>query len=229
MRGMTIEIDAGESRVEALSALAQRTRDLMDAVVRTGVGEEELAAAADQLAAVTERLGAAVRSSRYSVDIAPDGTMRHLANAVIGVANPHALPLVVEVLAPGRVRAEVSFRPLHEGPPSGVHGGMTAMVLDHLLGQAVATAGLGGLTGTLTVRYRSLVPYGTPVVATAEYLRSEGRKSWAEGRVSLPDGTLLTEATGVFITPKGPWPNIAPADQQSDRHPDRQPDQRPDR
>lgn len=198
---MTIEVTTGEPRLDTLCALAQGTRDLMDAVALTDVGEDELSAVTAELSALTARLRAAARSTPQPFEVAPDGTLRHLGNAVTGAANPHALPLVVERAPGGGVRAHLSFRPLHEGPPGSVHGGISAMILDHLLGQAVAAAGLAGMTGTLSVRYRAPVPYGTPLLATAEHTRSEGRKSWAEGRIALPDGTVLAEATGLFVTP----------------------------
>lgn len=198
---MTIEIAAGEPRLDALCVLAQRTRELMDAVAVTDVAENELNAVAAELSALAGRLRARARTTPQPFEIAPDGTIRHLGNAVTGAANPHALPLVAERTPEGGVRADLTFRPLHEGPPRSVHGGISAMILDHLLGQAVAAAGLAGMTGTLTVRYRAPIPYGTPVAGSAEHTRSEGRKTWAEGRIALPDGTVLVEATGLFITP----------------------------
>ncbi|MEU8248667.1 PaaI family thioesterase [Nonomuraea sp. NPDC048916] len=216
---MTIEVTADETRLAALCVLAQRTRELMDAVAVTDVGEDELAAVTAELTALTERLNAARRTSPQPFEIGPGGTVRHLGNAVTGAANPYAPPLVIEAPPEGGVRAEVTFRPLHEGPPGAVHGGVSAMMLDHLLGQAVAVAGFAGLTGTLTIRYRAPVPYGRPLVASAEYDRSEGRKAWANGRIALPDGTPLVEATGLFIVPTA-WldrevtdvPRIGPGD-----------------
>ncbi|MBN6053102.1 PaaI family thioesterase, partial [Nonomuraea sp. RK-328] len=198
---MTIDVAAQDARLEALCALAQETRDFMDAVALTEVGGSEIAAVAAELATLTARLRAAARDTPQPLEIGADGTVRHLGNAVTGAANPHALPLVVERDPAGGVRADIAFRALHEGPPSAVHGGISAMILDHMLGQAVAAAGVAGLTGTLTVRYRATVPYGRPLVATAAHARSEGRKSWADGRIALPDGTVLVEATGLFITP----------------------------
>ncbi|WP_336211389.1 PaaI family thioesterase [Nonomuraea sp. LPB2021202275-12-8] len=198
---MTIETATGEARVEALCALAEQTRELMEAVAMTGVAAEELAAVTAELRALTDRLDAAGRTAPHPFEIAPDGSVRTLGNAVIGAGNPFAFPLVVERLAEGGVRAAVTFRPLHEGPPGAVHGGISAMVLDHLLGQAAAAAGFAGMTATLSMSYRAPVPYGTPVVATARHTRAEGRKSWSDGRLSLPDGTLLVEATGLFVTP----------------------------
>lgn len=195
---MTLEV--ADSRLAALCGLSQQTRDLMDAVALTDVGEEELLDVTARLASLTARLQAQARTSPQPFEIAADGSLRHLGNAVTGGANPYALPLVVDRHENG-VSADVAFRPLHEGPPAAVHGGISAMILDHLLGQAVANAGLAGMTGTLTLRYRRPVPYGRPLVATAEHTTSEGRKTWAEGRIALPDGTVLVEATGLFITP----------------------------
>ncbi len=94
MLGMTIEATISESRVEALCALAEQTRELMDAVAMTGVGEQELAAVTAELRALTERLDAAGRTSAHPFEIRPDGTVRTLGNAVIGAANPFAFPLV---------------------------------------------------------------------------------------------------------------------------------------
>ncbi|GAA3164516.1 PaaI family thioesterase [Planomonospora alba] len=211
---MTLDLastEDAESRLAALTVLSRQVRDLIDAVVLTDVPEGELTAVTAELAALTERLGAVRRDSPRSFEFGPDGLPRNLSNAVTGAANPHALPLVVQVTPERTVRAELGFRPVHEGPPATVHGGVSAMILDQLLGQAVAAAGFPGMTGTLSLRYRRPVPYGEPLVATAEHTRSQGRKSWAEGRIALPDGTVLVEAEGLFIAPswwsgKGPVP-----------------------
>ncbi|GAA1271181.1 thioesterase [Planotetraspora silvatica] len=199
---MTIELANGEAQLAALAVLSQQTRELMDAVVLTDVDETEIAAVTAELVALTERLRAVRRDTALPHEFAPDGTFRHLGNAVTGACNPHALPLEVERSPEGGSRADVNFRPAHEGPPAGVHGGVSAMILDHLLGDAVAASGRGGVTGTLTIRYRQRVPYGERVVATANVTRSEGRKTWADGSIALPDGTPLVEATGLFVTPE---------------------------
>ncbi|GIH96684.1 PaaI family thioesterase [Planobispora siamensis] len=202
---MTIDVTAEDAgaRHTALSLLSQQTRDLIDAVVMTDVPQDELLAVTAELAALTERLNALRRDSTRGFDLGSDGVPRHPGNAVIGSANPLALPLAVETTPERTARAELSFRPAHEGPPDSVHGGVSAMILDHLLGHAAAVAGFPGMTASLTVHYRRPVPYGEPLVATAEYTRSEGRKNWADGRIALPDGTPLVEATGLFVTPSG--------------------------
>jgi Uncharacterized protein, possibly involved in aromatic compounds catabolism len=206
---MTVDLAAAEesggrgeeSRLAALSVLAQQVRELMDAAALTDVDEDEITGVTAELVALTERLNAARRDTPRRPEIAPDGSYRHLGNAVAGACNPHALPLEVQPTPEGGVRADLAFRPLHEGPPGAVHGGVTAMILDQLLGSAAAMAGRLGMTATLTIRYRRPTPYGRPLVATAEVARTEGRKTWVEGRIATPDDTVLVEATGLFITP----------------------------
>ncbi|MEU8266884.1 PaaI family thioesterase [Sphaerisporangium sp. NPDC049002] len=191
----------GEARLAALAVLAQQVRDLVDAVVVTDVPEDELTSVTAGLVALTERLNATRRAAPLPHEFGPDGRFRHMGNAVTGECNPHALPLVIDRPAEGGSRAEVVFRPAHVGPPASVHGGVTAMILDHLLGDAVATSGRAGVTGTLSIRYRRPAPYGEPLVASAGVSRAEGRKTWAEGTIASQDGTTLVEATGLFITP----------------------------
>lgn len=198
---VTPQESGDEARIAALAVLAQQVRDLVDAVVLTDVPEEEVTAVTAGLVELTERLNAARRAAPLPHEFGPDGRFRHLGNAVTGLCNPHALPLVMDRTAGQGSRAEVSFRPAHEGPPGTVHGGVSALILDHLLGDAVAMSGKASVTGTLTIKYRRPVPYGEPLVAAAEVSRSEGRKTWADGAISTEDGTTLVEATGLFITP----------------------------
>lgn len=198
---VTPQESGDDARLAALVVLARQVRDLVDTVVLTEVPEEELTAVTADLVALTERLGASRRAVPLPHELAPDGRFRHLGNAVAGECNPHALPLVIERTAEGGSRAEVTFRPTHEGPPGTVHGGVSAMILDHLLGDAVVASGRMGVTGTLSVKYRRPVPYGEPLVASAAVSRGEGRKTWVDGRIAMPDGTALVEATGLFITP----------------------------
>ncbi|MFG1943408.1 PaaI family thioesterase [Nonomuraea sp. NPDC048826] len=192
---MTLEATSASTHA-ALLALAAQTRELMDSVLASGADDAELAAVTEELRALTARLDATRQPPAQVGD-----PRWFLGNAVVGAANPFAPPMTIEYPPGGGVRAEHVFRPLHEGPPGFVHGGVSALVLDHLLGEAVGTSGRGGLTASLTMTYRAPVPFGVPVVATAEYTRSEGRKSWAEGRITLPDGTVAVEAAGLFITP----------------------------
>jgi acyl-coenzyme A thioesterase PaaI-like protein len=81
-----------------------------------------------------------------------------------------------------------------------VHGGVCALVLDHVLGEA-ASEGLTKplFTGTLTVRFVRGTPLGR-LRAEAVVERTEGVKSFVSGHLSDADG-ITVEAEGIFIKP----------------------------
>jgi len=117
---------------------------------------------------------------------------------VVGPANPIAPP--VEFVRQGEeLVAEHVFDAPWCGPPASVHGGVVALVFDELLGCAVVLGGIGGFTGTLTVRYCALTPIGEPIRMRAWVDRREGRKTWAKGTMHHGE-TLCAEAEGIFIT-----------------------------
>jgi acyl-coenzyme A thioesterase PaaI-like protein len=81
-----------------------------------------------------------------------------------------------------------------------VHGGVSALVLDQMLGEA-ATEGLSKarFTGTITVKYLRGTPLG-PLRSDAWIGRSEGTKAIAHGTISDAEGVTV-EAEGIFIEP----------------------------
>jgi acyl-coenzyme A thioesterase PaaI-like protein len=87
-----------------------------------------------------------------------------------------------------------------------VHGGVCALVLDHVLGEA-ASAGLTKplFTGTLTLRFVRGTALGR-LRAEATIERTEGVKSFVSGHLSDADGVTV-EAEGIFITPS--WARAA--------------------
>lgn len=126
----------------------------------------------------------------------------------IGAMNPIAPPLTFwvegeEVLGEGIMGAA------YNGPPTAVHGGMVAMILDELLGCAAMVSERGGFTGTLTVRYLSPTPVGVPLKLRGAVTRSEGRKAWAEGGI-WADDVKTAEAEGIFIQAAMPRASGAP-------------------
>ena len=121
---------------------------------------------------------------------------------MIGFANPISPP--VEVWAvngkDGRreLRGRVTFDYPFEGPPTCVHGGVIAELFDELLGLSNILAGVGAMTGTLTVRYRRPTPLLAPLELAARHTGQEGRKVFAWGGL-YHEGELTAEAEGVFI------------------------------
>ena len=66
------------------------------------------------------------------------------------------------------------------------------------LGCANLASEVGGMTGTLTIRYRSPTPVGEELRLEGWVERIEGRKIFARGTIHHGE-TLTAEAEGVFI------------------------------
>lgn len=193
-------LDAAEAdRVTALYApLADAVRELVDATVRTEVDDEVVARARSAIEAVTESLRQRTRPVGVSYQV--NDRALPLGNAAIGVCNPVAPPIVVRHEGGGRCWSEFVLGVAYEGPPKLVHGGVSALVLDHMLGEA-ASEGLSKprFTGTITVKYLRGTPLG-PLRCDAWVDRKEGIKVFARGTISDAAGVTV-EAEGVFIEP----------------------------
>ena len=121
-------------------------------------------------------------------------------NVVMGVRNPVAPPLVVEQSEGGGVFTDFHLGAAYEGPPGHVHGGVAALVLDHILGAAASSPEKPRLTGTITLRYLRLTRLGQ-LHAEAQITRREGVKTFTAGHLADDEG-ITVEAEGVFIQPR---------------------------
>jgi acyl-coenzyme A thioesterase PaaI-like protein len=187
---------------DAHDRLTASVRRLIDATIRTEVEAGTVAAAADQIEAVTAQLSESLTPGSFGVQATPDGRSIALGNVVIGQRNPVAPPLVIEYSADGTVHTEFELGAAYEGPPGHVHGGVCALILDHVLGATAHQPGKPAVTGTLTLRYLRGTPLGRPLRAQAHVERIEGAKTFAVGHIAGPGG-ITVEAEGVFIHPKG--------------------------
>ena len=79
---------------------------------------------------------------------------------MIGRYNPLAPPVRSRSID-GAVHGTANLDAAYEGPPGCVHGGVIASMFDELLGVANISAGVGAMTGTLTIKYRSPTPLQT--------------------------------------------------------------------
>ncbi|WP_131739971.1 PaaI family thioesterase [Actinomadura roseirufa] len=187
---------------KALAVLAARVRELTEATVLSGVDPAEVAAVADEVAVLTERL-AAVRRHAPPLDLSDALDLGgFVANPVAGPLNPIAPPVDIEVTPEGVARAVFTLGPVYEGPPAHVHGGISAMVLDQVLGMAAAAVGTPGMTATLDLRYRRPTPLGVPLSVEAKATRAEGRRVYADGSITGPEGRVTVEASAMFVVPK---------------------------
>ena len=118
---------------------------------------------------------------------------------LIGLANPLAPPLVVGRKDDRHAHATGIFGSAYEGPPGNVHGGFVAAAFDEVLGFVQSLSGKPGMTGRLTVHYRSPTPLHTPLLFEATLERVEGRKIFTSARLEA-NGVLCAEAEGLFIS-----------------------------
>jgi acyl-coenzyme A thioesterase PaaI-like protein len=196
---MTLEEMAEHDRV--FGALAQRTRELIDASLHTVVDHAEVEEITAQLEAMTARLKKESDPAYLGVKIGPDGSVRNHGNAVVGHRNPFAPPLQVERTKDGTAYAAFRLGAAYEGPPNLVHGGVSALILDQMLGEAAAAGGAPGMTGRLNLTYRRPTPLGD-LSAKAWIHEVEGHKTTVRGHIMGPDGEPTVEAEGLFILPR---------------------------
>jgi len=194
--------EVGE-RTRQMRRLAAATRGVIDTLVGTDAPAGVLAAAADDIERIVGALGGAGRTSVYEgyAEIANTGgdvtsTFEH--SPFFGLANPLSPPLALWGGERG-VEAEVVFGAAYEGPPGCVHGGYIAGAFDEVLGAAQTYSGNPGMTGTLTIKYRSPTPLHTPLRMVGEYVRTEGRRVYTEGSLWAGD-RLCAEAEGIFVS-----------------------------
>jgi acyl-coenzyme A thioesterase PaaI-like protein len=192
-------IEELEAERELYGPFTQAIRELVDTAIRTTAPAEEVRRAQAEIEAVTARLRATGLAGPYGVRFRTDGASRAWGNAVVGLRNAVAPPLVITPDDEG-VRADFHLGAAYEGPPGSVHGGVLSLVLDQMLGQAAGAAGKPGMTASLTLTYRQRTPLGD-LSSRAWIDRAEGHKTWARGEISGPDGVTV-EAEGLFILPR---------------------------
>ncbi|MGW0160996.1 PaaI family thioesterase [Mycobacterium sp. NPDC003323] len=180
--------------------LTESVRELIDATIRTATDAETVAAAKAQIDAATAALRSDQLDGPFGVRFTAQGDRMPWGNAVIGLRNPIAPPLLVQRHPDGSVAAEFTLGAAYEGPPGHVHGGVAAMILDHVLGEAASPATSPRLTGTISIRYLRPTPLGA-LRTHAEIVRTEGVKTFAVGTISDAEGPTA-QAEGVFIRPK---------------------------
>jgi acyl-coenzyme A thioesterase PaaI-like protein len=180
--------------------LTDSVRALVDATIRTEADAATVAQVKRDIDAAVSRLRERQIDGAFGVRVSADGTGVSWGNAVIGIRNALAPPVVTHRDESGTVWAEFELGAAYEGPPGHVHGGVSALILDHLLGEAASPDHKPRFTGSITVRYLRAIPLG-PVRAEAVRTRTEGVKTFCAGTIADAGG-ITVEAEGVFITPR---------------------------
>jgi acyl-coenzyme A thioesterase PaaI-like protein len=203
MLEFTLENIAAEdmARLRALyEPLAQSVRELVDATVRTQADAAVVAAAKAEIDSATARLRQNQLDGTFGVRYLATGERMAWGNAVIGIRNPIAPPVAIHRDDSGKAWCDFHLGAAYEGPPGHVHGGIAALVLDHLLGEAASDGVNPRLTGTISLRYLRATRLG-PLHAEAMTTRVDGVKTFAAGHLADEEGVTV-EAEGVFILPR---------------------------
>jgi uncharacterized protein (TIGR00369 family) len=116
-----------------------------------------------------------------------------------GQANPVGLQLEFSKSAHGAVVSNAIVSSQYEGPPGYLHGGIIATLLDEAMSKANRAQGVTAMTRQMQVEYLRPVPSGAAIRIEGHVTRSEGRKRWTEASIHNAEGTLLAQATGLFI------------------------------
>jgi acyl-coenzyme A thioesterase PaaI-like protein len=180
--------------------LAQSVRELIDATVRTEADAATVAAAKSEIDSATARLRQKQLDGSFGVRYLESGERMAWGNAVIGIRNPIAPPLEIQHDASGKSFCDFHLGAAYEGPPGHVHGGVAALILDHLLGEAASDGINPRLTGTISFRYVRATRLGH-LHAEAMTTRTDGVKTFAAGHLADEEGVTV-EAEGVFILPR---------------------------
>jgi len=185
--------------------LAAVIRRLSELVVGRPMADADLDGAADEferIADALERAATPGKRPRGLPDAAGHPQDFFPTSPMIGFANPIAPPVDLwAVEGEGgllELRGRAFFTYPYEGPPTCVHGGVIAELMDELLGSANIITNQAGMTGTLTVKYRRPTPLLAELDLVARQTGTEGRKIFAWGGI-YHEGTLTAEAEGIFI------------------------------
>ena len=192
---------ADVARLRAIyEPLAESVRALVDATIRTEVAAEVVTQVKSDIDAAVARLRERQIDGAFGVRQTTGGESVGWGNAVIGIRNALAPPVITRRDDTGRVWADFELGAPYEGPPGHVHGGVSALILDHLLGESASPDGKPRFTGSITVRYLRATPLGA-VHAEAVRTRDDGVKTFCAGHIADADG-ITVEAEGVFIVPR---------------------------
>ncbi len=96
------------------------------------------------------------------------------------------------------------FHPLeeHQSYPNITHGGISAAILDEVIGRAIMAfydPNTFGVTVELTVKYKRPVPLGVELKAIGRITNDRGRVFEGTGEIFLPNGEVAVSAQGKYM------------------------------
>lgn len=123
---------------------------------------------------------------------------------VCGIDNEYGLRTEFYELDTGELLGICKPGLKHQSYPDRTHGGVTAALLDEVVGRAinVVEPEVWGVTIGLSLTYRKPVPYDVEVKALARLTRNTHNGFEAEGELILPNGIVAVQAKGKYYKVK---------------------------
>ena len=202
---ITARLAGNAPQTGARTELAAATRIVIDELMRSTADDPQLEQAAALVVEAAALLQRQSHGRRY-VGVA-EGSLSNGRQSFIdfspfiGHLNPLAPPITMSFGDDGECIGTCTYGAAYEGPPGCLHGGFIAAGFDEVLGFAQAQSGRPGMTGRLTIHYRSPTPLFREVRFVGRLDHVEGRKIFASARLTAGD-TLCAEAEGLLISMK---------------------------
>ncbi|WP_245533259.1 PaaI family thioesterase [Brevibacterium senegalense] len=190
------------------SPFAEHSAGLVRGLARALVEERDEAALVDRVRTIARQLLEATDDPAAVTVADPHPQTTSFAQdltPITSAINPLAPPLSIRQ-EDGQSVSDTRLPPQYVGPPGRVHGGIVALMLDQVLGNAAHASGLPpSYTRELTITYNEATPLDAPVRVVGRIDRVDGRKRFLSGEV-LVDGRVAASATGVWISPREAQP-----------------------
>ena len=130
-----------------------------------------------------------------------------------GPHNPASLGCQFYELEDGEVATFFTAKRIHEGQLSIVHGGLSAAVLDELMGRSALATGRKQIdedwipryvTAEMTVKYKKPILVGQKIHGFGRVYNKEGRRRYTSSELINEDGEVVASAEGIFVEIKVP-------------------------
>jgi len=119
-----------------------------------------------------------------------------------GANNDKGLHLKYSYPEPGAAETSLVIPAYFSGWEEITHGGLISMLLDETMAHACKSRELQGVTGELTVRFKTPLPVGTKVKVYGTAEEPRGRLTKTEAVVSDEAGTVYATGSAKFIVTK---------------------------
>ncbi len=129
-----------------------------------------------------------------------------------GSSNPSALGCTFYELEDGEIGTIFTPQHMHEGHRGVMHGGMSAAVLDELMGRAILHTDFCRqlqctptyVTAEMTVEYKKPVFVGSKMYGYGKIDKVEGRRCYTSSVISDENDEIMAEAKGIYVRVDAP-------------------------